>query len=383
MTRVNVAAGLKGLYLLKDDAQAQKLGLPTGKYDVPLVLEDKSFNTVTGAIRFPIVGDNPDIHPHWVPETFGDYLIVNGKVSPFLPVQARTYRFRLLNGANARFFTLAFKPHLPFSIVATDHGYVPKPLRVNHLTIAPGERYEILVDFSGLPLNSKLTLTNSAPTPYKSGDPPTTLAHKSVMQFRVHGKPRAHRAVVAALTPFAPLKASAVTARRSITLTEKENKKSGEPESSLIEGLKWTAPATVRAQVGATEVWSIINLTDDYHPFHIHFVPHQLLNKQPFDKEAYEHGKCSLARKFGAKAGKGGGEKRSCFTGPPQKATGHEVSWKDTSVAPAGYVTRIIIRFGSVTGAKLPFNPLNGPGYVFHCHILDHEGEQAQYSTML
>lgn len=81
MTRINVAAGLKGLYLLRDVAQAQQLGLPTGAFDIPLVLEDKSFNLKTGQIRFPAIGDNPHIHPTWVPETFGDYLLVNGKVS--------------------------------------------------------------------------------------------------------------------------------------------------------------------------------------------------------------------------------------------------------------------------------------------------------------
>ena len=105
MTRLNVAAGLEGMYLIRDPARSVAPLLPSGQFEMPLMLPDRAFNS-DGSIHFTQVGDNPDIHPYWDPEYFGDTIMVNGKVWPNMNVQRRQYRFRIVDGSNARFYNL-------------------------------------------------------------------------------------------------------------------------------------------------------------------------------------------------------------------------------------------------------------------------------------
>jgi FtsP/CotA-like multicopper oxidase with cupredoxin domain len=105
ITRLNVLAGLVGLYFVRSsfDAAMTALGFPSGQYEIPLVIRDMQF-WPNGSINFPNIGDNATIHPSWCPEYFGDTILVNGNAWPYLTVYPRVYRFRILNGANARFF---------------------------------------------------------------------------------------------------------------------------------------------------------------------------------------------------------------------------------------------------------------------------------------
>lgn len=103
MTRLMVAAGLEGTYIVRENNDPIAPLLPSGKFEIPLMLTDRAFNS-DGSIHFTQVGDNPDIHPYWDPEYFGDTILVNGKVWPNLRVERRQYRFRIVNGSNARFF---------------------------------------------------------------------------------------------------------------------------------------------------------------------------------------------------------------------------------------------------------------------------------------
>ena len=100
INRLNIYAGLAGFYLIEDEHEL-KLNLPSGAYDIPLLLQDRKFNT-DGSLYYPVAHNGT--HPVWVQEFFGNVNCVNGKVSPFLEVEPRKYRFRILNASNSRFY---------------------------------------------------------------------------------------------------------------------------------------------------------------------------------------------------------------------------------------------------------------------------------------
>jgi FtsP/CotA-like multicopper oxidase with cupredoxin domain len=137
ITRLNVVMGLAGFYLLRDRHDPIADSLPSKKYEIPLVLQDRTFNS-DGTFFFPNVGVNPDIHPYWVPEFFGDTIMVNGLVWPNLNVEPTKYRFRLLNGSNARFYTLSLSNGQTFTQIGTDGGYLPMPVTLSELILSPG-----------------------------------------------------------------------------------------------------------------------------------------------------------------------------------------------------------------------------------------------------
>ena len=126
VTRLNIYAGLAGFYLLRDsyNSSKKKSELPEGKYEIPIVIQDRSFHT-DGSFSFYNEGINPDIHPYWVPEFIGDTIMVNGSVWPNLNVERRQYRFRLLNGSNARFYNLTMSNCMEFTQIGTDGGFLP------------------------------------------------------------------------------------------------------------------------------------------------------------------------------------------------------------------------------------------------------------------
>ena len=105
ITRINVMSGLAGFYLLRDTVTRLGRILPSGEFEVPLAIQDRTFNP-NGSFYFPTVGLNPTIHPYWMPEFFGDTIMVNGLVWPNMNVDKGTYRLRLLDGSNARFYNL-------------------------------------------------------------------------------------------------------------------------------------------------------------------------------------------------------------------------------------------------------------------------------------
>src|SRR5207244_1730137 len=186
-TRLNVFASLAAFYFIRgngDDGVPGKGKLPAGRQEVELVIQDRQFDT-NGQLLFPdgypagIDGPLQDanIHPYWMPEFFGDVIVVNGKSWPKMNVNARRYRFRLLNGANTRFFNLQFcvetfdlvRPpqsacadneiNVPFHVIATDGGLLDTPVRVDRLLFSPAERYDIIVDFSRF-RGKKITVRN-------------------------------------------------------------------------------------------------------------------------------------------------------------------------------------------------------------------------------
>ncbi|TGE33608.1 multicopper oxidase [Desulfosporosinus sp. Sb-LF] len=379
ITRLNVLMGLAGFYLLRDPhnpLDKHTSILPQGKFEIPLAIQDRSFNT-DGSFAFPDTGINPDIHPYWMPEFFGDTIMVNGKVWPNLAVEPRQYRFRVLNGSNARFYNLKFSNQMPFVQIGSDGGYLPKSVQLISLLIAPGERADILVDFSAVLPGSKLILENDANAPFPTGDQPDPLTVGQIMQFTVLDKP-------AVTPPPLPQKLNTIpplivnSKKRTLVLFEVGGPNG--PLEVLLDGQKWHSPISELPLVGSTEEWEIVNLTMDAHPIHLHLVQFRLesrealLDMQYMDDWIALNGMPPLNHPT-----KVLNTEHYLLDGPMYPLL-NEQGWKDTIKAFPGEVTTIRVRFApqnariSIPGMNLyPFDPSKGPGYVWHCHILDHE----------
>ena len=384
ITRLNVYAGLAGFYLLRDKKHSsldERLCLPSGKYEIPLVIQDRMFNT-DGSLLFPNVGNIPDIHPYWNPEFFGDTIMVNGKVWPNLNVDRHQYRFRLLNGSNARFYDLKMSNGMTFIQIGSDGGFLPKPVELTSLLIAPGERADILVDFSKLTPGTKVKLLNTANAPFPVGTPVDDNVGQ-IMQFSVPEdvsdpvKPKKLPEKLNNIPQMRPDK------KRILTLNEVMTPDG--PTMILLDGQMWASPISEKPRVGSTEEWIIANLTNDTHPIHLHLVQFLLLNREDFDATGYlqeweqVNGMAPLMHPTIAVP------LDKYLSGTQIKPDDNETGWKDTVRMNPNQVTRIMVRFapqdvpscGVKPGENLyPFDPTTEPGYVWHCHILDHEDNE-------
>jgi spore coat protein A len=366
ITRLNIYAGLAGFYLIRDKAE-KSLNLPSGEYEIPLMLQDRLFRR-DGSLYYPTVVNGPKEHPLWVQEVFGDFNCVNGRVMPFLEVEPRKYRFRVLNAANSRFYHLRLFNadntgkilndtfDVPaFQQIGTDGGLLPSPLELRYLLMAPAERFDVVIDFAGLEGKS-FSLINNAPAPYTMGG---QVDAEEVMLFKVtkplQGKDTS--SVPDTLVSFEALQPTYTTRERPLLVSEKERPSDGYVIIGLLGNARWCDPITEDPKAGSTEIWSFINVTGDVHPLHVHLVQFQILNRQPFDVQTYQQ------------TGK------LVFTGNPMPPERNErPARKDTIKSYPGYVTRIIQRFDLPPGA--PTTPGQELLYVWHCHILEHEDNE-------
>jgi FtsP/CotA-like multicopper oxidase with cupredoxin domain len=453
---------------------------------VPVVIQDRMFDN-TGQLFFPSDSAanllwtlNPE-HPYWVPEFVGDTILVNGKAWPYLNVQAKRYRFLFLNGSNARTYEMALINQAtgaagpPVWVIGTDGGYLDAPVKLDpalgqKLVMQPGERYEVIIDFTGF-ANSNLFIRNTGRTPYPKGAPPQGSTLGRIMQFRVgavvadtsynpaSGTPlRSGSKSIKRLTTNGALPAS-VAKTRSLTLNEVMGMPQtvidpvtglltaypGGPLEILVNNTKWNGeringvmgnmftfehradftPITLNGvttyiselpREGDTEVWEIVNLTADAHPIHLHLTQFQLINRQNFNVSNYNkiyatafpgggydpmtgtsYAKGFFIPGFGpplnynpsvASGNKYGGnpDVTPYLQGAVQLPLPHEQGWKDTVITYPGQVTRIAMRWAPMDLAtntpasqlNYPFDPNGGAGYgyVWHCHIVDHEDNE-------
>ncbi len=386
MTRVNLGAGLAGMYLLRGGSSNLPAGVLPGPapgpgdasgtryYEIPLVIQDRSFNA-DGSLFFPtsrgFIGDTPpngpwipysDTPPYWNPEFFGNTIMVNGNTWPSLTVEQRRYRFRLLNASNARTILLKIAgsplasrpapPALPLWVIGADGGFLPAPASVDTVWLAPAERLDIIVDFTDVAVGTQLYLINEGPDePFEGGatdvdfvptDPNTT---GQIMRFVVGGPAVTRDTSV----PPSRLQLPAVptlpdaSVTRLLSLNETDSAYFAAAPIAAMLGtlgpdgvpnpLRWRDGVTENPVAGATEIWELHNFTDDGHPVHVHLVEFEVLNRQPFD-------------------------------GIPRPPEPWETGTKDTLVAFPGEITRIKATF-------------DRPGrFVWHCHILDHEDNE-------
>jgi spore coat protein A len=332
INRLNVFAGLLGAFFVRDEFE-DSLGLPSGKYEIPLLIYDRIFD-LDGQLNYPI---SADPKKPWVPEVFGDAILVNGKLFPYLEVEPRLYRFRVLNGANGRFFHLSLENGETFHQIGTDQGLLPAPLELTRASLAPAERTDLVVDFSGME-GKNIVLKNDI---------------SAILQFRVAqnaaGKKNASARALALPQTLRPVpkipEASAVKTRR-LSLVEVDDLVQ-RPMTMLLNNAHWSMPVTETPVLDSTEIWELLNTTDDAHPIHLHLVRFQILDRRNFDVSAYWIK----------------GELK--YTGPARPPDPSEAGWKDTVRADPGMVTRIIARFEGYPGR-----------YVWHCHILEHEDNE-------
>lgn len=382
MTRLNVYAGPAGFYLLrggKTDLPAGVLPGPapaqgdrpgTKYYEIPLAIQDRSFNA-DGSLFFPDSREFFDgipgpyipetgFPPIWNPEFFGETMLVNGRTWPVLNVEPRRYRLRLLNGCNSRFVILKLAaspdqnalPALQFHQIGAEGGFLPAVASQDTLLMAPAERADVIVDFTGLPAGTEIFMLNLGPDePFGGGVPgvdfpmanPATTGQ--VMKFVVGALTGRDTSLPVAqlILPASPLLPTS-TVTRQVSLNEQMGM-IGDlegPTAALLGvldaqgngvSLKWDDPISENPAVNAVETWEIYNFTADAHPIHIHEVMFEVVNREVI-----------------------GGLVR-----PPEL---WESGPKDTIIAYPGEITRIKARFDL-------------PGlYVWHCHIVDHEDNE-------
>ena len=326
INRLNVYAGLLGQYFIRDNFE-DSLHLPKGKYEVPLVLVDRFFDE-HGQLYYPV---SPDPEAPWVPEVFGDAILVNGKLFPYLEVEPRKYRFRILNAANSRFFHLRLSTGGQSLQIGTDQGLLPSPVPLKTLTVGPGERCDIIVDFAEMAGEQILLQDNPL----------------VAMQFRVQKtKVQDDSVLPSTLRQVEKLSETLAVTTRSLTLGEMDDR-AGNPMRMLLNNAHWSMPVTETPKLNSVEIWEFLNLTDDSHPIHLHLVRFQILDRRPWDAETYATQ--GVIRYLGDAL-------------PPGP---EEAGWKDTVRADPGMITRIIVPFEGFVGR-----------YVWHCHILEHEDSE-------
>jgi spore coat protein A, manganese oxidase len=355
-TRLNVFAGLAAAYILRDEfdtgEEPNPIGIPGGAYEIPLVVQDRQFNP-DGTFLYPTT----DIEgATWIGEYFGDTMLVNGKVWPFLDVEPRMYRLRILNGCNARILSLDVGGPNLWQIGA-EGGMWDEPVPVKKLVLAPAERADVLVDFSRF-AGQTLVLKNHNPSkPVVTPAPSLT----QVMQIRVGDTVRQPGpSSVPSSLPGRAADLHDPVNTRYITLNEIDI-----DEATWFLNLNGVhfdeGPATETPKVGTVEDWVYVNLTGDTHPMHLHLVTFQVVGRTPFDVEAYEEGN-------EAPHGVPGGVDPSPFaTGPMRPAAPEERGFKDTVKVNPGYFTTIRAKFELPAAVRAPQD------YVHHCHIVEHE----------
>jgi spore coat protein A len=326
INRLNVVAGLLGVFLIRDSVE-DSLNLPSGKYEIPLIIYDRILDAQC-QLYYPV---SPDPKSPWIPEYFGDAILVNGKLFPFLEVEPHKYRFRVLNGANGRFFHLSLSNGQSFHQIGTDQGLLAAPVSLDHLLLAPSERADVIVDFAEH-AGEQIVLKNDAFT---------------VMQFRVSRNKTADTSSLPSTLRSVPkIPESQAAKTRLLSLSEIDDRAQN-PVTMLLNRAHWNMPVTEDPILNSVEIWNLVNLTDDSHPIHLHLVRFQILDRRRFEPFFYKN------------------QGILKYTGPAVPPDPNEAGWKDTVRADPGMVTRIIVRFEGFVGR-----------YVWHCHILEHEDNE-------
>lgn len=355
VTRLNVYAGLAGYYLITDDNEMNLQGannLPATSYDLGMVIQDRMFTTA-GQLFYPSAPEEEgEPEPSTLPEMFGNFVLVNGMTWPILDVEPRQYRFRVLNGSDSRFYNLFLSSGQQFIQIGSDQGLLPSPVPMNQMLIAPGERKDIVLDFSSPALwGQTIIMKNNARAPYPKGDVPDPQTTGRVMAFRVNkslNNAYPLTTLPASLRPtISPLQTTLAPRKLILFETVDEYDRIMPMLGTVEEGKKaFRAPLTENPMLNSTEIWEIYNETVDAHPIHLHLVRMQLISRQKFNARIDEEtGKPTDIR----------------FIGQQRYPAADEQGWKDTWVMYPGEVTRVIAKF-------------DRPGpYVWHCHILSHE----------
>ncbi|WAL69677.1 multicopper oxidase family protein [Amycolatopsis cynarae] len=311
--------GLAGLQIVRDDAE-DSLGLPAGPRELPLAITDRAFDA-DGGLRYPALDptlrEQPGVHEAYLAGVLGDVILVNGAPWPVHEVDAVRHRLRVLNASNARHYELEAVTddgrRLDLVQVGADQGLLEAPVTHQFLPIAPAERYDVVIDFAGVPVGSLVRIVN------RLGSGRT----RDVMAFRVARKAADDSRVPRTLSTDLP------TWRRSDAVRVRDfSFRAGRVHGGhgwLIGGLPFDpARPDVTVRLGDVEVWRLV--ADVHHPVHLHLAGFRVLSrggKQPLP---------------------------------------HDAGLKDTVSLRPGESAEIITRFDGYRGR-----------YLFHCHNAEHE----------
>lgn len=319
--------GLAGLFIINDAGEAA-LNLPSGIYEIPLVIQDKRFSS-SGITYEPTI---MEVMTGYMGET----ILVNGESSPYTGIATRFYRLRILNGSNARIYNLALSNNADLIIIGNDGGLLKNPSTVKSILMAPGERLDVLINFAGLSTGTEVFLES------RMFDNAGTAQGKQgfrIMKFKVIQTENDGFAVPATLSLFNPVPASAASRTRNFVLSAMQ----------MSSGMNMTGMHQINGKTydksrideniaaNATEIWVFDNSEgDEPHPIHLHGVHFQVLER----------------------------------TGGRGQLIASESGWKDTILLMPREKVKLIIPFAALSGV-----------FVFHCHNLEHEddGMMLQY----
>ena len=312
-TGEQVYKGLAGLIIIDDDT-SQSLNLPKtyGVDDIPLVLQDRRFDS-NGQLQY--IETNMDI----MRGMMGNVQLVNGVIQPYQTITTGLVRLRILNGANARVYRLALSNNQSFQLVASDNGLLTEPVTLSSFELSPGERAELVVDFSSL-TGTSIELIDS------------NNGNIGLLSFQVASTLTASTTTVpASLANITSLTASSATFTRSFVLTMQGPGMGGTPKFFINNASMDMSRTDFTMNRGVVEVWQIQNDTDMTHNFHVHATHFQILERN----------------------------------GSAAAVGIHERGLKDTVLLKAGESAKLVIKmtdFADATGH-----------YMYHCHILEHE----------
>ena len=315
-TASQVYKGMAGFFIVRD-AEEAALNLPSGDYEVPLVIQDKRLDNSNQLIYSPTTND---IMTGWL----GDKILVNGIYAPYLSVATRFYRFRVLNGSNARIYNLALSNSASFYVTGSDGGLLSAPVSTQSLMLSPGERADILINFSSYSVGTEIYLQSNSFTSMSQGN------EFKIMKFKVDKSEAETFSLPSSLSVINSLSPASADTTRSFVL--KADPMGTMPGMSGMHTINDKIFDENRVdeivQAGSTEVWEIENTSDEPHPMHIHGVQFLVLQR----------------------------------TGGRNALIPTENGWKDTALLMPGEKIRIIMKFPSYLGK-----------FVFHCHNLEHE----------
>jgi FtsP/CotA-like multicopper oxidase with cupredoxin domain len=367
ITGPQVYAGMAGIFLVSDDEE-RALGLPDGEFDVPLVIQDRTFDA-QNQLLYLSNGMMDQMQGF-----LGDRILVNGQPDFTLQVSARPYRLRLLNGSNSRIYKLGWSDGSAFTVIGTDGGLLEKPLGRPYITLAPAERVELWVDFSERPLGSQIVLQNEpydAPAGMGGGmmgggmmggarsggmmgrggrdggvggttDALPLGGRYPIMTIRVESEAEGARASLPPrLSTIQRLSPADATQTKRVALRMQP------PRGWTLNGRSFEMTGVApeeRVKLGSTEIWEFVNeggmmmggMSSLPHPMHMHGEQFQVLERrvEGIGRSAWE----SLSEGF------------------------VDEGWKDTVLVMPGESVKVIRRFDDFTGL-----------FLYHCHNLEHE----------
>lgn len=320
-TAKQVFMGLAGIFIVNDPEEAS-LNLPSGEFEVPIIIQDKHFE-----------GNNLEYSPNddeIMTGYLGEQILVNGLHAPYLSVASGWYRLRVLNGSTARVYNLALSAGKQMVIIGSDGGLLPSPETVSNIMLGPGERLDVLVDFSDLSVGNEIYLVSNKFSEFNVQGRQSF----NLMKFKVDRTSSSNFTLPSSLSTISPLSPNASVKTRTLDIAQmigSEGGHGGMGRHSINGKIFEMERVDETVSAGTTEIWEFDNSGgDEIHPMHIHGVQFQLLER----------------------------------IGGRNKIIASEKGWKDTILLMPGEKVRIIMTFPEYKGV-----------FVFHCHNLEHEDD--------